>query len=120
MSIYSSLSDAGLVTLIKEDDNMAFNEAVERYNRPLLKASYRMLKYDKDKVEEPVCDAFQDLWEKRHELEANSTLWEFLRSTFAKTAIGIMMNSKFQDDYLEIWSKILDEGPCKTHSEMSL
>jgi len=120
MSIYSSLSDADLVTLIKEDDNLAFNEAVERYNRPLLRASYRMLKYDKDKVEEPVCDAYQDLWIKRHQLDVNITLWDFLRSKFTKTAIGIMRDSKHQDDYLEIWSKILDEGSCIACTDISV
>lgn len=111
MSIYSSLSDADLFTLIKESDNMAFNEAVERYNRPLLKASYGMLKYDRDKVEEPVCAAYKDLWEKRSQIDANITLWGFLRSKFNKTAMEIMKRSKHWDDYLDILSKFLDEGP---------
>lgn len=120
MSMYTSLSDDDLLTLIKESDNMAFDESINRYHRILYKTSKRMLIHDKEQVDEPICYAYNELWLTRFTISSETDLFQYLKSMFTKKAIKIMMGSKNLDRYLEILSDFLDTMTDNSTSHASL
>lgn len=120
MSMYNSLSDDELLTLIKESDKMAFDESINRYHRILYKTSKRMLIHDKEQVDEPICYAYNELWLTRFTISSETNLFQFLKSMFTKEAIKIMTGSKHVDHYLEIWSDFLDTMTDNPTSHVSL
>lgn len=77
MTKYSTSLDHDLVLLLKEDDNAAFREIYQRYDKLLLLYAYKKLR-NREEAKDLVQDVFTWLWNNRQEFSLTTTLSGYL------------------------------------------
>jgi len=77
MSIYSTFSDQDLTILLRKQDDTAFKEIYERYSGLLYILALKKTKKE-DEAKDIVQEIFIVLWNKRAELNFNSSLSSYL------------------------------------------
>lgn len=77
MSLYRTYTDEGLLSLLQNSDEAAFNEIYHRYWKLLFSVAANKLDCLAD-AEEIVQDVFADLWKRRDEITIERSLKSFL------------------------------------------
>lgn len=77
MTVYSSLPDHELITLLREDDQHAFTEIYKRFWDKIYVVACHRLQDDLE-AEEVVQDVFFSLWKRRNNLEVQHSLNTYL------------------------------------------
>jgi|GEM_PF-2499824 len=83
MTDYKTLSDAALVTLLKNSDNNAFMEIFYRYSSLLLLFTFRRL-HDIDQSKGLIFEVFKEFWQKRERISIPEGLRPFLIALISK------------------------------------
>lgn len=98
MMPFDTLNDNELVELLKTDSRGAFTEIYDRYAKDLTRftvASSRL--HDLDEASDILHDLFVWLWERRHQLQANVNLKNYLYTAARHRIIDhIRKNSSYQ------------------------
>ncbi len=79
MKNYDKLTDADLITLLKQGNEEAFVEIYQRYWEILLNAAYQRLRSRED-AEEVVQEIFVNFYFRRSEIDPKSTLEAYLKT----------------------------------------
>ncbi|MEJ2880415.1 RNA polymerase sigma factor [Pedobacter sp. GR22-6] len=79
MELYGKLTDAELLLLIKEGDELAFTQVYNTYWDKLFYIAAKKLK-DQDEAEEAVQDIFLKLWENKAQLQLKENFESYLVS----------------------------------------
>lgn len=116
MRLYSKLSDAELVALLKRDDRAAFTEIYKRYWEILLNTAYQRLK-SKEAAEEIVQIVFINLFIRRAELEPKSTLEAYLKTAIKYKVIDSFRSQGIQNNYIENAILRYNEFPVQPDQE---
>lgn len=93
MAAYSAYSDQELTALLKEGDHAAFTEIYNRFWKVLLNLAYQRLK-SVEASEELVQDLFISLFQRREELELQSTLAAYLKTALKYRVFNLMRSEK--------------------------
>lgn len=96
---YIDLSDEQLLTLLKNDQEEAFDHLYFRYRNKLVIVAYNRLK-SKEVAEEVVQDVFADLWQKRHTLQIRSSLSAYLFTAIKYSVLDHIRSLKTRDRFV--------------------
>ncbi len=91
-------SKSDIPILLKTDPQKAFGLIYDHYYDDLCRVSYKIL-LDKDGAEDVVQEVLMEFWNKREQIDINSTLFGYLRrSVYNRSLNHIKNRSKFSDD----------------------
>ncbi|WP_129715422.1 RNA polymerase sigma-70 factor [Pedobacter sp. SYP-B3415] len=105
----AALSDQELATALHDGDFSAFGEIYERFWRPLLAHSIRLLK-DEEAAMDVVQDVFASLWEKRDTLVIGRSVSAFLYTCVRNRIFDRIARDKVHDRYLAELAIYYTEG----------
>lgn len=117
MSLYSSLSDATLVSLLNQGDQEAYAQIFERYKAVLYQHAYRILQ-DEDESNDVVQDLFMVLWHKRDSFNINTSLSGYLYSAIRNRVFDIIAHRKVASKYLDSIRAFIDKGEFVTDEQI--
>lgn len=83
---------------IKENDKKAFEEVFHQYYGVMCSLANRYLR-DSDSAEEVVCHIFYQLWEKRHHLDVESSLKNYLIRSVHNRCLNTLRRKKVEQRY---------------------
>jgi len=99
MRLFSSYSDEGLVLLLKEGSEGAFDEIYERYwNKLLIRA--RVILDSGEDAEEAVHDIFVTLWKKKEVIEIRYTFNTYIAAVLRYRCFRILASRKHKNNEL--------------------
>lgn len=113
MELYSKLSDADLLLLIKTGDELAFTEIYNRYWAILYRHARRML-HDDDEAEDIIQETFILFLNKAPHLELKSTLSGYLYTTVRNRIFNHIEHDKVRDKYISSIEKFIDKADYQT------
>lgn len=100
MADYSKLSDQELFVLLKSGDEPSFTEIYSRYNALLLVHADNKLR-NEDEARDVVQDVFVRLWEKRDQLQIESSLSGYLYSSVRNQIFNMIKHQKVITAYTD-------------------
>ena len=100
MADYSKLSDQELFVLLKSGDEPSFAEIYSRYNALLLVHADNKLR-NEDEARDVVQDVFVRLWEKRDQLQIESSLSGYLYSSVRNQIFNMIKHQKVITAYTD-------------------
>jgi RNA polymerase sigma-70 factor (family 1) len=113
MELYSKLSDADLLLLVKSGDEAAFTEIYNRYWAILYRHARRML-HDDDEAEDIIQETFILFLNKAPYLELKSTLSGYLYTTVRNRIFNHIEHDKVKDKYISSIEKFIDKADYQT------
>ncbi|MFN8253932.1 MAG: RNA polymerase sigma-70 factor [Ferruginibacter sp.] len=99
MTNYSAYDDVGLVQLLANGDEGAFNEIYHRYWTQLFAMAVNRLK-DKSAAEDVVHDVFAGLWHNRTAVQIDK-LENYLAVAVKYTILNVLRKRQYEKHYLE-------------------
>jgi RNA polymerase sigma-70 factor (family 1) len=109
MVAYSTLSDQGLITLLKEDDKIALTEIYKRYQGILYSHAYRRLP-DREEVRDIIQELFVYLWANRRQLHMTTSLSSYLYAAVRNRVLNQYRNRKVRDNFAASLQEFIDQG----------
>ena len=94
-----AFSDQELLSLLRSEDQLAFNEIYNRYWQTLYAVAYNRLR-DQQKSEDAVHDVFSSLWSNRHKSEINN-LGAYLATAVKFRVLGSIRKESVKQNYLQ-------------------
>lgn len=119
MSDYRNCTDAELVRLFDQDEEIAFSLIYRRYFELLLRHAYRMLR-DPDEAGDAVQDVFANLWEKRRTLTVRQSLSAYLYVATQNSVLRRIERSKRSAAYLETLGELINDGSYVTDEQVQV
>ncbi len=113
MGLYSKLSDAELVVLLKTGDHAAFTEIYNRYMGVLYLHALKLVK-DEDEAQDILHELFAALWTKAPELVLKNTLSAYLYRAVKNRVFDVLTHRKIKQSYLESLQDYIDQGSWNT------
>lgn len=86
-----------ILARLRNDDKSALRELFQEFYQPVCQAINRFIR-DKSKVEDLAQEVFIRFWEKRHQIEINSSLPAYIRRMAINEALGYLRRNKYEDD----------------------
>lgn len=117
MLTYSEYTDSELMALLKQGDQMAYTEIFERYKGILYNHAYRLLE-NHDEAEDIIQDLFLTLWQKRTEIEINTSLSSYLYITLRNRIFKLLARKKVAYRYTESLQKFIAENHSYTDEKL--
>jgi RNA polymerase sigma-70 factor (ECF subfamily) len=99
MAPYTTLSDAELTVLLKQQDQRAYTVIYERYWALLFRHAGRMLK-DEEQAADVIQDLFTVMWTNAETLEINTSLASYLYTSLRNRILKLIRREKIQINYL--------------------
>lgn len=109
MSKYASLPAEELVSLIKDDDKMAFAEFYDRYKGKLYLQAFKMLA-DDEEAKDLVQEMFIRLWESRNSITVKTTVEAYVFRSIRHKVIDFIRHQKTITRYLDSLESYLERG----------
>lgn len=109
MSAYISYPDAILTDLLKTDDEAAFNEIFNRYDRLLFIYAYKKLQ-DKEEAKDVVQDVFINLWSVRKNLGLTGELNVYLYACVRNRALNLLRSKNNMDKYIGSLQSFMEDN----------
>nr|WP_121273260.1 RNA polymerase sigma-70 factor [Pedobacter schmidteae] len=97
---YTSLTDAQLVSRLREGDGTAFTTIFARFRNLLFSFAYRRLN-DKELAKDLIHDAFSDIWEKRATVNVPGNLESFLVTVIKNRILDHYKHQKVSQRYID-------------------
>jgi len=94
------LSDPEIISGIKQGDQHCFEQVFREYYKPLLAYSRKFIR-DAEEAEEIVQDLFFNFWEKRSQIEINTSLKSYLFRSAHNTCLNQIKHEKVKNKYQE-------------------
>ncbi len=86
-----------ILARLRRDDKSALQELFEEFYQPVCQVINRFIR-DKAKVEDLAQEVFIRFWEKRQQIEINSSLPAYIRRMAINEALGYLRRNKYEDD----------------------
>jgi len=102
------IDDHQLWLLIKEGDRRAFDCIYHRYAEVIFSSIYKHISSRQD-AEDLLQETFIDLWEKRHKITIESSLFNYLYSMARYRTLSYMRNSAVRPVSVELLDPLLRE-----------
>jgi RNA polymerase sigma-70 factor (ECF subfamily) len=109
VSAYISYPDAILTDLLKTDDEAAFNEIFNRYDRLLFIYAYKKLQ-DKEEAKDVVQDVFINLWSVRKNLGLTGELNVYLYACVRNRALNLLRSKNNMDKYIGSLQSFMEDN----------
>ncbi|PTS99574.1 RNA polymerase subunit sigma-70 [Pedobacter sp. HMWF019] len=109
MAPYTTLSDADLTVLLKQQDQRAYTVIYERYWALLFRHAGRMLK-DDEQAADVIQDLFTVMWTNAETLEINTSLASYLYTSLRNRILKLIRREKVQINYLVTLPDFEKEG----------
>jgi RNA polymerase sigma-70 factor (ECF subfamily) len=109
MAPYTTLSDAELTVLLKQQDQRAYTVIYERYWALLFRHAGRMLK-DEEQAADVIQDLFTVMWTNAETLEINTSLASYLYTSLRNRILKLIRREKVQINYLVTLPDFEKEG----------
>src|SRR6202012_6091125 len=118
----STLSDAELLILLKQDNELAFTEIYNRYWKPLYKTASNILQ-ESETAQDITQNIFISLWQRRKEIEVVSLkpyLQQAARFGVFKIIRERQSDQAFYDRLADITVDIITDNPLLFKEQQSL
>ena len=99
MAPYTTLSDADLTVLLKQQDQKAYTVIYDRYWALLFRHASRMLR-DEEQAADVIQDLFTVMWTNAETLEINTSLTSYLYAALRNRILKLIRREKVQVNYL--------------------
>ncbi|HWW38923.1 RNA polymerase sigma-70 factor [Pedobacter sp.] len=99
MAPYTTLSDAELTVLLKQQDQRAYTVIYERYWALLFRHACKMIK-DEEQAADVIQDLFTIMWTQAETLEINTSLASYLYTSLRNRILKLIRREKVQINYL--------------------
>ncbi|WP_258861912.1 RNA polymerase sigma-70 factor [Sphingobacterium spiritivorum] len=110
MTNYTAYTDSDLITALSEGKDAAFTEIYRRYWKRLFYIAAKKL-HDHGEAEEIVQQIFVSLWNRREQLEINTTLHAYLAVSVKYRIIKVLDKHYHQQKYAEsMTSRLVDDS----------
>lgn len=106
---YKNQSDDDLLGHLRSDDSAVVEEIYRRYYGLLYSHVYRRLP-DREEARDIVQEALVTLWNKRHQLNADTTLSSYLYTLVRNRVLNTYRNQKVRTAYLASLQTFMDRG----------
>lgn len=116
------LSDAELITALKEGEEQAFGEIYERYWKELYRKANNILQ-DPDASVDVLQDLFLSLWQRRKQVEIQALkpyLNQALRFSVLKAIRKLKTDRQFYERLMEVTTEIIAENPLLFKEQQQL
>jgi RNA polymerase sigma-70 factor (ECF subfamily) len=107
MSVYNKYDDHTLITLLKEDNQLAYTEIFERYSRLLVNHAYKILG-NPDEANDIVQEIFLNIWNKRYELTITGSLSSYLYKATKNRILNHIAHEKVVSRYADSISDFIE------------
>lgn len=107
MSVYNKYDDHTLITLLKEDNQLAYTEIFERYSRVLVNHAYKVLG-NQDEANDIVQEIFLSIWNKRSELAITGALSSYLYKATKNRILNHIAHEKVVSRYADSISNFIE------------
>ncbi|ALL06191.1 hypothetical protein AQ505_12240 [Pedobacter sp. PACM 27299] len=116
------LSDAELITALKEGEEQAFGEIYERYWKELYRKANHILQ-DPDAAVDVLQDVFLSLWQRRAQVDIQVLkpyLHQALRFSVLKAIRKLKTDRQFYERLMEVTTEIISENPLLFKEQQQL
>lgn len=100
MAPFSTLNDAELLSLLRENSELAFAEIYQRYFRALYAYAYKKLR-DSEKAKDVIQEFFTTLWLKRTELQISQSVTGYFYTAVNRRIIDCFLRQDVEAKYIE-------------------
>jgi RNA polymerase sigma-70 factor (family 1) len=113
MPDYRKLDDPEIVALLIEGDQGAYTEIYRRYHAGLYIHVFNKLRL-REESRDIVHDLFSSLWQKKEELQIQTTLSAYLFSAARYRVFDLISRSQVKNKYLDSIREFSEQGDCIT------
>lgn len=99
-SYYNQFSDGALFSMVKENDNKAFEEIYSRYWCFLVESAFKRLQF-RQKAEDIVQNIFIDLYQRRHSIDFTVSLKAYLSTALKFKVLNEFRSEGVRSSYLK-------------------
>ncbi|MEO3405571.1 RNA polymerase sigma-70 factor [Mucilaginibacter sp. CAU 1740] len=116
MSVFSSFTDAELLTKLQQGDVGAFTEIHSRYYAVLYRHARQRLG-DSDEVQDVLQELFSYLWDNRETIHFTVGLSAYLYTAVRNKVINVYRRNKLKYNYFDSLQSFIDNGtPAADHN----
>lgn len=108
MSLFQTLTDQELATLLKKGDEGAFTEIYERYHSLLFVYAHKKLN-NKQEAEDLIQEVLTALWNNRFELFIRSSLATYLFTAVRNKAFDLFAHKKVEAKYIASLQNFIED-----------
>lgn len=113
MRLYSTLSDAELLVLLKSGDHAAFKEIFDRYNTLLVNFAAKRSN-GIEEAEDVVQEIFLHIWNHSKEFAVEGSLRNYLHRAVVNRLLNLLKHQNVQEAYIQSFQNYLDDGVNET------
>lgn len=113
MLLYQDYTDHELLSLLKEDDYLAYTEIYNRYSGLLYIHAYKRLG-DREEARDIVQELFTVLWMNRSDFELRTHLAGYLYKSVRNRALRVISHKQIESTYFESLQQSVLEGNSVT------
>lgn len=110
---YGNLNDSELVSLLKKNDDRAYNEIYQRYKWVLFLHALKRIR-NREEAKDIVQELFITLWDKRREMEIKGHLSGYLFTAIRNRVIKFISHQQVESVYISSLSNSINAGVCIT------
>lgn len=110
---YQNYTDHELLSLLKEDDYLAYTEIYDRYSGILYIHAYKRLK-DREEARDVIQELFTILWMKRFDFELRTHLPGYLYTAVRNRALRVISHKQIESSYFSSLQQSVLEGNAVT------
>lgn len=110
---YGNLNDSELVSLLKRNDDRAYNEIYQRYKWILFLHALKRIR-NREEAKDIVQDLFITLWDKRREMEIKGHLSGYLFTAIRNRVIKFISHQQVESVYISSLGNSINAGICIT------
>lgn len=110
---YGNLNDAELVSLLKRNDDRAYNEIYQRYKWVLFLHALKRIR-NREEAKDIVQELFITLWDKRREMEIKGHLSGYLFTAIRNRVIKFISHQQVESVYISSLGNSINAGVCIT------
>ena len=109
MATYDKYSDADLLRLLRNGDQLAYSEIYNRYNGLLYVFAYRRLK-DREEARDIIHELFLKLWADHETISESYVLAAYLYTALRNRIINVITHQKVAVRYLDSFTEYLSQS----------
>lgn len=110
---YGNLNDSELVSLLKKNDDRAYNEIYQRYKWVLFLHALKRIR-NREEAKDIVQELFITLWDKRREMEIKGHLSGYLFTAVRNRVIKFISHQQVESVYISSLGNSINAGICIT------
>ncbi|HEY0176767.1 MAG TPA: RNA polymerase sigma-70 factor [Pedobacter sp.] len=110
---YFDFTDSELVSLLKKDDQLAYNEIYQRYKWVLFLHAIKRIR-NREEAKDIVQELFVTLWDKRKELDLTGHLSGYLYTAVRNRVIKFISHQQVASVYISSLGNSISAGICIT------